>query len=240
MSTPTVEILGDVPTLIQRSLALIVEKLQAAIATHGKATIALSGGSTPKPLYEAIAQQNLPWDKIHVFWGDERYVPADHPDSNLNMTQKAWLSKVSILAANVHPMPTSESDPAIAAQKYEQHLRQVLNSPNAVPALDVILLGMGDDGHTASLFPRTEALKVRDRLVAVGNKDGQVRLTFTVPLINQAKDVIFLVAGSSKQNALSQIFSPTADPIDYPAKFIQPQGTLWWLLDEAAGEVLAC
>jgi 6-phosphogluconolactonase len=235
----TVEVLPDLSALVARSLDLILSKLATAIEERGQFTIALAGGSTPKPLYEAIAQQNLPWDKIHVFWGDERYVPPDHPDSNELMARRAWLDRVDIPAANIHAVPTLDADPAVSAAKHEQHLREFFNSsPAAFPALDVVLLGMGDDAHTASLFPHTDALQVRDRLVTVGNKDGNPRITFTYPLINAARSVIFVVAGANKQPALAQVFAPVADDFTYPSRLIQPQGELWWLLDAAAGSEL--
>lgn len=234
-----VEVLSDKAALVQRSLELLLDQLHQAVAERGRFTLALSGGSTPKPLYEALAAQDLPWDKVQVFWGDERYVPPNHPDSNEGMTRKAWLDKVPIPAANIHAVPTDEADPATAAQRYEQALQQVFQiQAGEIPAVDVILLGMGDDGHTASLFPHTEALQVVDRLITVGNKDGQPRITFTAPLINRARCVIFMVAGSSKQAALAQIFAPEADSATYPARLIQPDGELWWLLDAAAGQNL--
>ncbi len=234
-----VEVLPDLAALVARSLDLTLSKVETAIQQRGQFTIALAGGSTPKPLYEAIATQQLPWDKIHVFWGDERYVPADHPDSNQLMARRAWLDRVDIPADNIHPMPTDEADPAVAAAKYEKHLQEFFHTaPGEFPALDVILLGMGDDGHTASLFPHTEALEVRDRLITVGNKDGQPRLTFTDQFINSAHCIMFLVAGASKQPALAQVFAPEADDFTYPARLIQPQGELWWLLDAAAGQDL--
>lgn len=233
----TVEVLPDKAAIVQRSLDLILSKLHEAIAARDRFTIALSGGSTPKPLYEAIAAQNLPWEKIHVFWGDERYVPPDHPDSNEGMARRAWLDRVPMPAANIHPMPTDPADPAIAAQLHEQQLQEFFGTTaGTLPSFDVVLLGIGDDAHTASLFPHTPALRVRDRLVTVGSKDGQPRITFTAPLINQARCVIFLVAGASKQPALAQIFAPEGDEQQYPARLIQPQGELWWLLDRAAGE----
>lgn len=233
----TVEVLPDKAALIQRSLELVLAKMQEAIAQRGICTIALAGGSTPKPLYEKLAQQNLPWDKIHVFWGDERYVPATHPDSNEGMARHAWLDKVPIPAANIHAMPTGSGDPVQDANQHESDLQTFFQTqPGEFPALDIILLGMGDDGHTASLFPHTEALQVRDRLITVGNKDGQPRITFTAPLINHARTVIFVVAGASKRPALAQVFAATADAEDYPSRLIQPQGELWWLLDQAAGE----
>ncbi|MBF2078495.1 MAG: 6-phosphogluconolactonase [Synechococcales cyanobacterium T60_A2020_003] len=236
----TVEVLADKAAMVERSLALILERMQTAIAERGQFTIALAGGSTPKPLYEAIAQQDLPWDKIHVFWGDERYVPPDHPDSNEGMARTAWLDQVPMPPENLHPMPTGLADPAIAAAQHDQEIRTFFQvAPGDIPRFDVILLGMGDDAHTASLFPNTEALQVCDRLVTLGNKSGQPRLTFTIPLINQARCVLFLVAGASKQDALAHVFAPEADPQQYPSRFIQPQGELWWLLDQAAGQSLS-
>ncbi len=234
-----VEVLPDKEALIQRSLELVLSKMQEAVVERGICTIALSGGSTPKPLYERIAQQNLPWDKIHVFWGDERYVPPTHPDSNEGMARQAWLDKVPIPATNIHAMPTGSADPPQDASQHEADLQAFFNLQSGeFPALDIVLLGMGDDGHTASLFPHTDALQVRDRLVTVGNKDGQPRITFTAPLINQARTVIFIVAGASKCPALEQVFAATADATEYPSRLIQPQGELWWLLDQAAGEAV--
>jgi 6-phosphogluconolactonase len=234
-----VEVLPDKEALIKRSLEVVLSKIQEAIEKSDRFTIALAGGGTPKPLYEAIATQNLPWEKIHVFWGDERYVPADHPDSNQGMARNAWLNKVDIPAANIHPMPTEGASPVADAEKHEAQLLEFFGIPaGTFPDFDVILLGIGDDAHTASLFPHTDALQVQDQLVTVGNKDGQPRITFTAPLINHAHCVIFLVAGSSKRPALAQIFAPEADAVTYPARLIQPQGELWWLLDESAGQEL--
>ncbi|HLP90089.1 MAG TPA: 6-phosphogluconolactonase [Nostocaceae cyanobacterium] len=232
----TVEVLPDLQALVARALELILSKLETAIAERGQFTIALSGGSTPKPLYEAIASQNLPWDKIHVFWGDERYVPPTHPDSNELMARRAWLDRVNIPANNIHSVPTLSGNPAVDAAQHQQHLQEFFHTvPGEFPVLDVILLGMGDDAHTASLFPHTEALKVTDQLVTVGNKDGNPRITFTYPLINAARSVIFLAAGANKRPALAQVFAPVADDFTYPSRLIKPQGELVWLLDQAAG-----
>ena len=233
---PNVEILPSQAALVDRSLQLVLDKINTSILARKRCTIALSGGSTPKALYEALANQNLPWSKIYVFWGDERYVSPDHPDSNQGMARRAWLDKVDIPATNIYPMPTDANDPERDAQKYENQMREFFQVPSGeFPTLDVVLLGMGDDGHTASLFPHTEALQVRDRSIAVGNKDGQPRLTFTVPLINQARSVIFIVAGANKQAALAQVFAPQGDDMTYPSRLINPVGELWWLLDESAG-----
>lgn len=234
-----VEILPDLQGLIARAQDAILSSLATAIQERGQFTIALSGGSTPKPLYEAIGSLNLDWDKIHVFWGDERYVPSNHPDSNELMARIAWLNRVPIPQTNIHAVPTLSGNPVADANKYEQHLQEFFHcSPGTFPSLDVVLLGMGDDAHTASLFPHTEALQVRDRLVTVGNKDGNPRITLTYPLINAARSVIFLAAGANKRPALSQVFAEVADDFTYPSRLIKPQGELLWLLDAAAGSQL--
>ncbi|ASC72366.1 6-phosphogluconolactonase [Halomicronema hongdechloris C2206] len=236
MTAPHIEVLPDKAALVERALTLSVQLIQDAIAQRGRCTLALAGGSTPKPLYEALAQTNLPWSFLHIFWGDERYVPIDHPDSNAGMAKTAWLERVPIPPQQIHPVPTAAGDPAADAHQYEQSLRSVF--PDAdVPTFDLIFLGMGDDGHTASLFPHTEALQVRDRLVTVGHKDGQPRITFTVPLINQARTVLFLVAGANKQHALSQVFAEEGDAQMFPSRLIHSQ-SLWWLLDHGAGQAL--
>jgi 6-phosphogluconolactonase len=232
-----VDVLVNKQILIERALVSVTTRITKAIAERGQATIALSGGSTPRPLYEALARQALPWEKLHVFWGDERYVPADHPDSNQRMARLAWLDQVDIPEANLHPMPTTAGNPETDAQNYENDLATFFQvEAGHFPSFDLVLLGLGDDGHTASLFPHTGALNVGDRLITVGNKDGDPRLTFTIPLINQARSIVFLVAGASKQKALAEIFAPEADPYQYPARFIDNQGELLWLLDQAAGE----
>jgi 6-phosphogluconolactonase len=233
-----IEVLPDKSALIERSLHLTVTKMTTALAERGACTIALSGGSTPKPLYEAISAQQLPWDKIHVFWGDERYVPPNDPNSNQLMARQAWLNRIDIPEENIHPIPTDAVEPAVAASKYEEHLQKFFQtSAGELPRFDVILLGMGNDGHTASLFPHTEALQARS-LIAVGNKQDEPRITFTVPLINHARCVMFVVAGADKKSALAQVFANDADDFSYPSRLIQPQGELWWLLDRDAGEEL--
>ncbi|MDY6803311.1 MAG: 6-phosphogluconolactonase [Cyanobacteriota bacterium] len=225
------EVLPSKEALIERSLGLCLSKMQEAIASRGRCTIALSGGSTPKPLYSALAAEDLPWDKIYIFWGDERYVPVDSPESNQKMARDLWLNKVDIPEANIYPMPTTGGDPAADAAKHEAELQEFFQvSPGEFPSFDLILLGMGDDGHTASLFPHTDALKVSDRLITVGAKEDQPRITFTIPLINNARCVVFVVAGASKQPALDRIFAEEADGAKYPSRQIQPTGELWWLL----------
>ena len=150
------------------------------------------------------------------------------------MTAEAWLNHVSIPEKNIFRVPTSSKAPAADAAKYAKTLREFFESDDAV-MIDVVLQGMGDDGHTASLFPFTEALDVRDRLVTIGNHNGEPRITFTVPLISQGRKIVFLVSGENKQEALSQVFSPDADDHKYPSKLIQPANP-HWLVDAAAGK----
>lgn len=241
MTSPRIiEILPDIPALVNHAVSLMVARIRAAIARKGHCTIALSGGSTPKRLYAALSSQNLPWQQLQVFWGDERYVPPDHVDSNQRMTRLAWLDHVNIPEDCIHPMPTKDADPHQAAAAYETEIRQVFQVPAPhIPQFDIILLGMGDDGHTASLFPFTDALEVQDRIVTVGNRDGQARLTLTLPVINQGATILFIVTGSSKQYALSHVFAEEGDDRRYPARLVRPQGELIWLLDQSLGRGLA-
>jgi 6-phosphogluconolactonase len=233
--TMEVFVYPDRQALITAALNSIVERVRVAVAERQSCSIALSGGSTPEPLYAALAQQDLPWEQIHIFWGDERYVAPTHSDSNYGMAKRVWLDLVPFPATNIHPVPTDLAAPQLAAEAYE---REIQLETGSMPHFDIILLGMGDDGHTASLFPHTAALTERDRLVTVGDKDGQPRITFTFPLINNARSVIFLVSGESKQPALAEVFAPTGDAALYPARSVQPQGELLWLLDAAAGATL--
>ncbi len=235
------EVFADKSALVERARALTIAKIAAAVAERGRCTLAVAGGSTPKPLYEQLAAEpDLPQENLYVFWGDERYVAPTHPDSNQAMVRAAWLDREPPFpAANIFPMPTAAGDPAVDAEAYETQIRDFFRvSPGEVPQFDIILLGMGDDGHTASLFPHTPALGVRDRLVTVGNKGESQRLTLTYPALNAARCVIFLVAGANKRQALTAARSPAGDWQVYPSGAIAPAGELWWLADrEAAGDL---
>jgi 6-phosphogluconolactonase len=232
-----IEVFPDSTILIERSIDFLVNKITTTLSTSPQCNIVLAGGNTPKPVYQGLSQQSLPWEKLHIFWGDERYVPSDHPDSNYRMAKEAWLDHVPIPAGNIHPMPTKANDPALDANTYENTIKSLFSPINdGFPQFDIILLGMGDDGHTASLFPHTESLKIDDRLVTVGEKNHEPRLTMTIPLINRAHCVLFLVTGANKQKALSEIWSPTGDNYTYPARFIQPIGELHWFFDHTAGK----
>jgi 6-phosphogluconolactonase len=233
--TQQVRVYSDRSALVAAALELVVERIHTAIIERQSCSIALSGGSTPQPLYAALAQQDLPWPQIQIFWGDERYVPSTHPDSNYGMTKRVWLDLVPIPAANIHPMPTNLPDPHLAADEYDRQIAAHFGlEPGVMPIFDITLLGMGDDGHTASLFPHTAALSVMDRSVTVGDKDGEPRLTLTIGAIDNSRSIIFLVAGASKQTALSAVFSAVGDELAYPSRSIQSDGELLWLLDSAA------
>lgn len=225
----------DRDALTAQALMLIQKRVFAAIDQQGRVTLALAGGSTPKQLYERIATQAWPWHQIHLFWGDERFVPHDHPDSNYAMTRTAWLDRVAIPAANIHPIPTVPLTPPAAADAYEQELQSFFGlKPGEFPVFDVILLGMGEDGHTASLFPHTAALQVCDRAVTVGQKGDEPRITLTIPTLNFGRCVIFLVAGANKATAYRHVTSPQPDGEQYPAALIKPQaGELWWLVESS-------
>jgi 6-phosphogluconolactonase len=213
-----------------------VARAAEAIDERGRFAVVLAGGSTPKATYEALARDyagELDWSKVHVFFGDERTVPPDHEDSNYRIAHEALLSRVPI--GSIHRM-RGELLPTEAAAAYEEQQREFFGS-DGVPAFDLILLGMGEDGHTASLFPETSALDVADRWVVANPvlKLETTRLTLTIPVLNAARTVIFLVAGESKAEALREILEGDADPRAYPAKFVRPEnGDLTWMVDRAA------
>ena len=208
--------------------------------------VALAGGSTPGRLYELMSQQPLrahtDWTKWHVFWGDDRMVPPSDPNSNVLLAQQNLLARVPIPSARVHRVPTELGDPDLAAAQYEQEIRAVFDpKPGEVPRFDLILQGLGSDGHTASLFPGFPTLDEQERLV-VGSPPGTLpppvpRVTFTLPLINAARTVVFLVAGGDKAPIVAQVL---AGDTSLPATRVRPvDGELWWFVDAAAASLLA-
>lgn len=233
-------VLPDFAAVVNAAQEFVLASAAEAIADRGQFSIALSGGSTPKALYQQLASCDADWQHWQVFWGDERYVPNDHPDSNERMARQAWLDQVPIPADQIHPLPTQAGNPAIDAATAEADIRQSFQtSTGEWPQFDLVLLGLGDDGHTASLFPGTAALQVQDRLVTVGDRDGQPRLSFTAPLINQARNILFLVSGASKQIAVQRALATNGDSQQTPARLIQPvAGELHWLLDREAAALL--
>ena len=215
------------------------ELAQQAAQARGRFTVALSGGSTPRGLYALLAtaeyRERIPWSHVHLFWGDERCVPPDHPESNYRMVQESLLSKIAIPERNVHRM-AGEKEPQIAAAEYEAELKNFFRlSEGALPRFDLILLGLGEDGHTASLFPGSEALEDTEHLVvAICVEQLKThRLTLTLPVLNNAAQVIFLVAGESKSAILKEVLR--ADPFssNLPAAKVQPvTGGLTWMVAE--------
>jgi 6-phosphogluconolactonase len=199
----------------------------------------LAGGSTPKAMYGVLAREyagRIDWSRVHIFFGDERPVPPDHDDSNYKLASETLLDHVPI--RSVHRM-RGELPPDEAATAYEKELRTFFGA-EGVPRFDLILLGLGRDGHTASLFPETSALEVHDRLVVANPvlKLDTTRITLTVPVINAARAVVFLVAGEDKAEAIEKILEEGADPRAYPASLIQPAGELEWMLDQSAASLL--
>lgn len=224
------EILPDASQLAQRAAELFEEHARNAIGERGRFAVALSGGSTPKRLYELLAgSARVAWDKTHFFWTDERHVPPDHPDSNFRMAHETLLSKVS---ANIHRIKAELSDPAAAASDYEQTLIDFFGP--ADQRFDLILLGMGADAHTASIFSGYAELLDSERLVESVwiEKLGSHRITMTMPVINAARAVMFLVSGPEKAAALSKVLDGPSDPVAYPAQAVNPNhGTLKWLIN---------
>jgi 6-phosphogluconolactonase len=211
-------------------------RAEEAIGARGRFAVALAGGSSPKATYEVLARDHadrLDWGNVHVFFGDERTVPPDHEESNYRMASETLLDHVS--AGSVHRM-RGELSPEEAAASYEEELREFFG-PDEVPRFDLILCGLGDDGHTLSLFPETSALDVTDRWVVANPvlKLETARLTLTIPVLNASRAATFLVAGEGKAEALKESLEGDADPRAYPAKFVRPEdGDLIWLVDRAA------
>jgi 6-phosphogluconolactonase len=237
----------DAASLTRLAANAFVFFARKAIERRSRFHVALSGGSTPRALFELLsaaefARQVL-WERVHVWWSDERDVPPDHADSNFRMADDALLQRVPIPAENVHRVRT-ELGAAEAALAYERELRDAFEMPDDAvgwPVFDLILLGMGDDGHTASLFPGTAALEPGDRLVMENHvaKLGAVRITFTAPLINAADTVIFLVAGAAKAPMLRRVLLGDYEPTALPAQGIMPAGKLFWMTDAAAASQVA-
>ncbi len=215
-------------------------RAEAAIAERGRFAVALAGGSTPKAAYELLAREyadRLDWSKVHAFFGDERSVPLEHEDSNYRMAREALLDHVPV--GSVHRM-RGELPPEKAAAAYEEELKEFFGGEQ--PVFDLIQLGIGEDGHTASLFPQTPALDVEGR-IAVANQVEKLettRITLTAPVLNAARAVVFLVAGEGKAEALKEILEGDGDPRDYPAKLlVRPEsGDSIWMVDRAAAREL--
>lgn len=236
------------PAELYRAAAeTFVRIAQQAVDANGSFSVALAGGSTPRALYALLAgdpalRAALPLDCMHFFWGDERHVPPGHADSNFRMAQETMLAKLPVDAGQVHRIAGENPDAAQAADDYENVLRVFFRlTATEFPRFDLILLGIGPDGHTASLFAGTAALEAHARIV-VSNRVNQLatdRITLTAPAINHAANVLILVSGADKATALREVLEGPLDPGRLPAQLIAPRtGTLTWLVDEAAGKLL--
>lgn len=232
----SVKIFESPEELAEAAARAFVKGAERAVAERGRFAVALAGGSTPKRTYEVLARDHagdVDWPNAHVFFGDERTVSPDHEDSNYRMAREALLDHVPV--GSVHRM-RGEAPPEEAAASYERELREFF--AEEPPVLDLVMLGIGPDGHTASLFPGTPALEVTDRL-AVANpvpKLDTTRITLTAPILSAAREVLFLVAGGDKAGALAGILDGDADPREYPAKLVRPPGGPTWMVDRAAAQ----
>jgi 6-phosphogluconolactonase len=241
-------VVADQTALAKEAAERCSQIAQEAVARAGRFTIALSGGSTPKLLYSLLAAEpystSLPWRKTHVFWGDERAVPPGDHDSNFGMAKATLLDRVPVPPDRVHRMQAEGDDLDLSAREYEAEIASVFAVPPTgdPPSFDLILLGLGPDGHTASLFPRTEGVRERARWVVRNHvpKLNSDRVTLTAPILNQASTVLFLVTGADKASALQAVLEGPSDPDRFPAQLIQPtSGRLIWLVDRAAASMLA-
>jgi 6-phosphogluconolactonase len=228
----------DIAELSRQSAERFSQLVNRSVQGSGRFTVALSGGSTPKHLYSLLAspdyKERILWNNVHLFWGDERCVPPDHPESNFGMVRESLLSKIKIPAENIHRM-AGEREPQAAAAEYEKHLQEFFGlESGALPRFDLILLGIGEDGHTASLFPGSDALNETERLVISPfvEKLNSYRLTLTLPVLNSRAEVWFLVTGASKADAVKKVLRGSAD---LPAAKVQPvNGRLVWFITQDA------
>jgi 6-phosphogluconolactonase len=235
----------DLGDLSRRAALEFVRLANESVSLSGRFVVALSGGSTPKELYSLFAspefRDQIAWPQVHLFWGDERCVPPNHPESNYRMVLETLLSKVPIPKANVYRMKGEET-PQAAADEYELTLRRFFRlSDDHLPRFDLILLGLGEDGHTASLFPGSYALHETKRLVTAPYVDRlrSYRLCLTLPGLNQAANVFFLVAGENKAGVLRNVLQGRDGSESLPARLIQPQrGRLVWFVDHDAASLL--
>ena len=242
-STRSIEVLATAADLFHAAAEEFVSVGRTAIGAQGRFTVALSGGSTPKALYSLLAANyaNFAWNRVFLFFGDERHVPPTDPESNYKMVNESLLTKIGIPSANVFRVPAENPDADAAASDYEKQLRQFFDlKAGEFPCFDLILLGIGPDGHTASLFPDSKALDEQSHLVVANwvAKFNTHRITFTFPVLNQAAEVMFMACGADKADMVHQILEGKNTP-PFPSQRIQPSnGKLLWMLDELAATKL--
>ena len=250
-STRSIEVLASAPDLFHAAAEEFVRAARTAIGAQGRFAVALSGGSTPKALYSLLATNyaDFVWNRIFLFFGDERHVPPTDADSNYRMVNESLLTKIQIPAENVFRVQAENPDAAAAASEYEAQLRRFFelrsgdrpgDRPGEFPRFDLILLGLGPDGHTASLFPDSPALEEQSRLVVANwvAKFNAHRITFTFPVLNRAAEIIFMASGADKADMVRQVLEGKNTP-PLPSQRVQPSdGKLLWMLDEAAAAKL--
>ncbi|HEY0097333.1 MAG TPA: 6-phosphogluconolactonase [Pyrinomonadaceae bacterium] len=242
-ATPNLQIFADATGVARAAALRFIEIARESTQARGRFSVALAGGSTPKRVYEMLAgeelSRELDWSQVHIFFGDERTVPPDDAESNYRMANEALLARVPLPEQNIHRM-RGEGDAVANARLYEDELRGFFDGEDW-PRFDLVMLGMGDDGHTASLFPETRALDVQAAWVTANwvEKFDTFRVTLTVPAINHARHVLFIVTGASKAARLQEVLYGAREPRRLPSQLIQPhEGALAWFLDEAAAKLL--
>lgn len=242
-----IRIYEDLSELTQAAADRFVEAAHGGIEAKGFFTISLAGGSTPRSLYTRLSSSDyrarVDWTRVHFFWGDERIVPSTHPDSNYRMANETLLKNIPISEDHLHRIPTELTPASQAAETYSNELKNFFGlKEQQWPRFDLILLGMGPDGHTASLFPGSTTLFEKDRLVdsPYVEKFHSYRITLTPPTLNQAAGVLFFVAGGEKAQAVREVLEGNYDPARYPSQIIQPvDGALTWMLDRQAARLLS-
>ena len=231
------EVAVDANELARRAAERIATAIDLALDERDRCQIALAGGSTPALAYGRLGQEHLPWERVDVLLGDERWVPAADPASNARMIQATLLSQEPARRARFHPVPTDLPTPEASAEAFEALVRQLCSGDP--PVFDLLLLGLGDDGHTASLFPGSVAATVRERAVTVGSGKGMERITLTAPVLSAARQVVFLVSGEGKQQALARLLDPEEPAERTPARLVQPRTPVLVLADASAAAGLA-
>jgi 6-phosphogluconolactonase len=244
LSEPEVRVFEGSAELIRATAEEIAGEAERAVAGRGRFAWALSGGATPRDLYRLLASDfyrgRLPWRAIHFFWGDERHVPPDHADSNFRMARETMLDAVPVPPENIHRVHAEEPDARRAAAEYEAELLSFFGfAAGEWPRFDLVLLGLGKDGHTASLFPGSEAVRERERLVVAPWVEPQraCRITLTPPVLNHAHRALFLVSGEEKAEAVRAVIEGAREPERYPAQVVE--GNRLWMVDQAAARLLS-
>jgi len=235
-------IFADSEDLFQAAAKDFADKAMGLLSKKKLLNIALSGGSTPKDFFKVLAQQKIPWEKVRFFFVDERYVPGDNPENNYHMADQYLFSKISIPRENIYPIPTEFKDPEEAAREYELILHKAFGvKSHEIPKFDIIYLGLGDDGHTASLMPFNKLIFKKHQLVAADwvSKLNMYRITLTPTIINHSDNIIFMATGANKAPAVSAVLEGKYEPDQYPAQLIDhTQGKTIWYLDQAAANLI--